>query len=227
MNSQLITLPNPGFVQTKLEKHHVDFLWKRIKEGEKNQEDHKANLAGNVSKSFKIKDENDYFFNEVLLPHSLSYHDKYNDHPIRPYTSINLKLSLFDLWCNYQYKHEFNPFHHHTGVYSFAIWMKIPYDWREQNKMPFLDGVKENDKKAGVFEFEYTDIFGGIRNYGYRLDKNMEGTMLFFPASLKHTVYPFFNTDEPRISVAGNVTFGAVYENVFDPAIRGKNEHGT
>ncbi len=31
--------------------------------------------------------------------------------------------------------------------------------------------------------------------------------MLFFPAALRHTVYPFFNCDEPRVSVSGNVWF--------------------
>ena len=29
--------------------------------------------------------------------------------------------------------------------------------------------------------------------------------MLFFPAQLEHTVYPFYDCDEDRISVAGNI----------------------
>ncbi len=67
--------------------------------------------------------------------------------------------------------------------------------------------MKDTEKKASIFEFEYTDSLGGIRNYGYRLDPSREGEMLFFPAALQHTVYPFYNTEEPRISVAGNLWF--------------------
>ena len=85
--------------------------------------------------------------------------------------------------------------------------MSIPTDWREQNELPFLQGMSEADKKASIFEFEYLDMLGNIKNYGYRLDSSMEGEMVFFPASLRHTVYPFYNCDKPRISVAGNLWF--------------------
>ena len=85
--------------------------------------------------------------------------------------------------------------------------MKIPYDWKEQNKLPFLDGIEETDKKPGLFEFEYIDILGEITNFSYMLNSDYEGTMLFFPAQLKHCVYPFYNTDKPRISISGNIGF--------------------
>ena len=31
--------------------------------------------------------------------------------------------------------------------------------------------------------------------------------MLFFPAKLMHTVYPFYNCDKERISISGNINF--------------------
>jgi len=31
--------------------------------------------------------------------------------------------------------------------------------------------------------------------------------MLFFPAELNHLVYPFYGTDDARISLAGNVAW--------------------
>ena len=95
----------------------------------------------------------------------------------------------------------------YAGVYSFAIWLKIPTQWEDQCKLPFLDGMKKSDKKASIFEFEYHDILGGVCNYGYRLDPSMEGCMVFFPATLRHTVYPFYNCDESRISIAGNLWY--------------------
>ena len=88
--------------------------------------------------------------------------------------------------------------------------MKIPYHWKEQNQLPFLDGINEDNKKVSNFEFEYLDMLGNIKHYGYRLDPSMEGHMLLFPARLQHTVYPFYNCDDARISIAGNLWYRGV-----------------
>ena len=48
-------------------------------------------------------------------------------------------------------------------------------------------------------------MLGSIRPYTYEMSPKVEGTMLFFPSSLKHQVYPFYNCDEDRISISGNV----------------------
>ena len=198
--------PNVGWIETKLDKEHIDFLWERIDKQKK--ETYKGELAGNISRSFEIEDEGDYFFNEVLFPHAEMYRNaNHGQHPIRDHAHGDLELKLHGFWSNYQHQGEFNPYHHHGGVYSFAIWLTIPTDWREQMKLPFLEGIKDVDKRASNFEFEYQDILGGIRNFAYRLDKSLEGTMLFFPASLRHTVYPFYNCEEARVSVAGNLWY--------------------
>ena len=39
----------------------------------------------------------------------------------------------------------------------------------------------------------------------YEMCKDAEGTLLFFPAELNHTVYPFYNCKEDRISISGNI----------------------
>ena len=197
--------PNIGWVHAKLDKNHIDFLWKRIEESKKNNFKH--TLAGNISQSFEIEDTEDYFLKEVLSKLVVEYRRGFGKDPIRNQNLNDNSLKLNGFWANYQYQNEFNPYHHHGGVYSFAIWLKIPYHWKEQNQLPFLDGMKDDDKKAAIFDFEYTDSLGGIRNYGYRLDPSREGEMLFFPAALRHTVYPFYNTEEPRVSVAGNLWF--------------------
>ena len=198
--------PNPlGWIETQLDETHIEFLWKRIKETD--GKSMKDNLIGNISKSLIIEDRADFFFKKVLLPHVQKYRRDFNGDPIRNHVFGNVEMVLNGFWANYQYQHEFNPYHHHGGVYSFAIWLKIPTDWKEQHNLPFLEGMKESDRKASDFEFEYCDLLGDIRNHRYQLDKSMEGRMVFFPAGLRHTVYPFYNCEEPRISVAGNVWF--------------------
>ena len=60
---------------------------------------------------------------------------------------------------------------------------------------------------ASNFNFQYTTMLGDIGYHTYNLGKNQEGTMLFFPAKLINTVYPFYNCDEERISISGNICF--------------------
>ena len=122
---------------------------------------------------------------------------------------------------NYQYQTDFNPFHFHGGVYSFAIWMKIPTEWEEQCKLPQFQDIKKDNRKAGTFEFQYTDALGGIRSMSYQLGKEFENCMCFFPASLMHAVHPFYGTDEARVSIAGNLWYDTTgkgrYGNALDP----------
>ena len=205
-----------GWIESILDQEHVDFLWQRIEEGKKDINDAKPRLAGNISTSYHLTDDEDgTFLNQVLLPQVEGYkqmNQGMDPSPIpvnekREKRKGGLELYLHDMWVNYQYKHEFNPYHFHGGMYSFVIWMKIPTDWKEQQNLPFLDGVNEDNRKASNFEFEYTDMLGTIKHYGYRLDSSMEGRMLLFPARLQHTVYPFYNCDEERISISGNLWY--------------------
>ena len=206
MKTQILSPGNHGWIESVLDKAHVDFLWKRI---EKSTKDVKHQLAGNISNSYKITDdEDDTFFNSVLEPHITMYRGgNSGEDPVRVPIEVPLKLYLQHVWVNYQYKHEFNPIHLHQGMYSFVIWMKIPTDWREQSDLPFLKGVERHNRKASNFEFEFHDLLGNIQSYSYRLDPSMEGTMLFFPSSLKHQVYPFYDSDEARISISGNLWY--------------------
>ena len=197
---------NFGWIETELDKAYIDFLWMILKEGKEKGDTHKNKLAGNISNSFSIDDKQNYFFKNVLKHHIKGYADEYGMHPFVSQTNDEkVNFNLMNFWANYQYKHEFNPSHRHSGVYSFVIWLKIPYHWEEQNKLPHLNGIKEIDKKPGLFEFEYINILGHIKTFSYLLTPDYEGTMIFFPAALKHCVYPFYNTDEPRISISGNI----------------------
>ena len=80
--------------------------------------------------------------------------------------------------------------------------MKIPIEHEEQNK----DNIS-NMKLRSSFQFSYTDILGKLSQYDYDLNKSWEGIMLFFPSQLQHQVFPFYNCDEDRITVSGNIIF--------------------
>ena len=209
MQIKVATPKNVGWVQAKLDKIHIDYLWKIIEEGKQNKLSFKSELAGHLSNSFEVEDTNDWFFNNVL--HELIsafYNSNGGAHPKNSIESAfrsNFIVRLEKFWANYQYKHEFNPPHNHSGLYAFVVWMKIPYSSKEQKKLKFLDGMRDIDKKAGEFEFVYTNLLGDISNYRYPMSPELEGTILLFPAQFMHCVYPFYDCDEPRISLSGNL----------------------
>ena len=107
------------------------------------------------------------------------------------------------MWVNYQKQTEFNPTHDHKGVYSFVIWMQIPTEYNEQKENPIAKN--SNSEVVSNFSFDYRDILGQYRYFTYEMSKEMEGKMLFFPSKLTHTVYPFYNCSEDRISISGNI----------------------
>ena len=200
---------NVGWVQSKLDKIYVDYLWKIIEEGKKKNLSYKGELVGHLSNSFTIEDTDNWFFENVLQQLvTVFYNSNGGAHPtktVEPNFKNNLTIKLEQFWANYQYKHEFNPPHNHSGLYAFVIWMKIPYTSEDQKKLKFLDGMRDIDKKAGEFEFVYTNLLGDISNYRYSMSSQLEGTILLFPAQFMHCVYPFYDCDEPRISLSGNL----------------------
>lgn len=95
-------------------------------------------------------------------------------------------------WINIQKENEFIPYHVHEGIFSYTIWIKIPYN-------------SKNKKYEGNFEFVYTDIVGKHRSHTFNLSKEDEGTIIMFPSKLGHIVWPFYKNKQSRISISGNI----------------------
>ena len=183
-------------------------LWEYISNAKENSKSLKSNLAGNLSSSLVLNDTDNWFFVNTLRHIIGKYKEIFKKSTASNSRSISkndIPYGLDRLWVNFQKQHEFNPMHNHSGVYSFVVFMKIPTVWKEQCEIPF---VKEsNSPKASAFEFVYIDIMGNIRPYTYSLDSSFEGIMLFFPAEMMHMVYPFYNCEEERITISGNIVY--------------------
>ena len=225
IKGNLINFVNPnnyGFFEIDLTENIIDYLWKISNKSKNKGNSIKDKLAGNISCSYSVEDENNYFYNEIILPILESYNIINGGiHPVEPsvWTTdcfkesivdvaqvVNTKFKLDTFWVNYQNKHEFNPLHNHSGVYSFVIWLKIPYDYEDQCKLPQFKGTKKIDLRPGCFQFRYYNILGKPLTKTYFLNKEEhEGKMLFFPSSMGHEVFPFYDTDEQRVSMSGNI----------------------
>ena len=121
------------------------------------------------------------------------------------YDPIGKNLELMTLWCNFQKKNEYNPIHTHSGHLSFVIWHRVPYDITEEALSPNRRDINGNG--ADLFQFVYPDehVKGGVNNHSLRIDKSYEGMFALFSNDLSHVVYPFYTSDEWRVSVSGNL----------------------
>ena len=100
----------------------------------------------------------------------------------------NMPSPFYQEGSNYQKKGEYNPMHNHAGIASFAIFIDIPYGPNER------DAHKSN----GAFQLEGEVL---------PVDNSWNGSMLLFPATTNHAVYPYYTTEHERVTVAGNITW--------------------
>ena len=191
------------YVETKISSSDLKKLKDKAKICLENQDNFsKANktLAGNMEKEFDL----DESFEKILFPYTSLLADEYD----------NLNNKILDKqnqsnwvstgsWINFQKKHEFNPIHDHTGTYSFVLWIQIPYNLEEELK---LDNCKNsNEPLNSLFCFTYLNQYGQIVENELPIDKTWEGTMILFSSKLRHQVFPFFTSDDYRISISGNL----------------------
>ena len=213
-------LPNIPLLRCKLSDDIVKYLWNRIDDAVKNEKSAKGHLAGNISESLYLNDKDDYFFNTILKDISKSYIQQYSSFATTfRNNGSNFKMEdlvMREFWVNSSRQNEFNPTHNHGGVLSFVIWMKIPTHYDEQYEIPF---VKEsNTPMASDFQFIYTDVGGQIQGYRIQMSPEMEGFICLFPATTIHQVFPFYNCEDDRVSISGNLYFKEpkIPEEIYD-----------
>ena len=203
---------NDWFAFNKLQTHQISYVQRLIDEATSSKIDYSQNLAGNISESLMLEDHSNFVVNNIItdflkntevspvLECTLNY-------KLQSFPSISskpLKYSLEGLWVNLQKRYEFNPIHDHHGLLSFVIWMQIPYDLSKEHSLSFTS--KTNQKVASCFSF--IDCTGNTTIIP--VDKSYEGVMCLFPSTLKHLVYPFYTSEDFRISVSGNITLSDI-----------------
>ena len=146
-------------------------------------------LAGNIEHEYQMPEEG----HDIINPTILSLVKKstgFGDYNVQS-------------WINYQKKYEFNPLHNHSGEFSFVIWVRIPYNLKDEMNLPFVKNSRA--PIASTFNLVYLTPTGDIVGRPFHLDKKDEGKMIIFPAKMHHIVYPFYTSDDYRVSIAGNL----------------------
>jgi|688.fasta_scaffold983171_1 hypothetical protein len=188
LNLGILTSKIPENLLMKLKTECFDFI---------NKNKMISNLTSSgVAEHYYLEDNNVELFN-FLKDWVKTYLEKYKYPQSAKILNKNDPPLIFTSpWFNIQKKGQFIPSHTHSGILSYTIWVQIP-DLNPIN----------NNKYAGCFEMQCHNILGERLDHHIILDKHAEGKFILFPSSLHHAVYPFFDNDEFRISISGNICF--------------------
>ena len=207
MNFEYFNFPNIGYLVADIPKDVEQILRheiSKVTEDFSKAKSASAGLAGHILKEYALHNSKQIVQDCVI--NLMSVYDKKCDY----LNNLNIlersqKYFLDSLWVNFQEKHEFNPVHSHSGIMSFVIWLTVPYQF-EQEDLVFSNKPKDR-KRNGRFGFCYTNSLGKIQTQFINVDKKLENKICLFPSTLNHVVYPFYTSDECRVSVSGNIKF--------------------
>lgn len=198
-----VKLHNPGVLKTRIPfSVYNDLKQDIVNVVENNPEPFNTGLAGNIETEVLYSPCDSFKRCLELMFEDYTY--RFDYHHGKPYTLEDRA------WINVQKKHEFNPVHWHYGTVSWVTYVNVPYDLEEELAQPHV--VNSIFQCASMFQFVYNKLDGGITTHNLRIDNTWECVLLMFPSYLKHQVYPFYTSDETRISVAGNIRVDGVQD---------------
>ena len=199
---------------TRLNSEELTFLHQAISVGERD----KKNLApghiltGSVSR-YTLIDKDNWFYDTVLkkLTERMFCQDwdVYKKYVVDQEEPLP-KFEMNNFWVNYQKQYDYVSIHNHRGLYSFVVFMKIPTHWKEQHTPPMKLKFHPVPLPPSASDFQFVWSATGketeeIVTQPLRLCSEDEGRILFFPAWLNHMVYPFYGTEEERVTISGNI----------------------
>jgi hypothetical protein len=195
------TFPNIGYIKTKFTKEELKPVLEEIEKISLNFENTKKvgkYLSGNIDQQYELVDSFKHIekITKELSVIFLKFFGVHNPENIN-------NISLMRTWVNFQKKHEFNPLHVHIGDLSFVIFVKIPFKTEDETKIH--SETREVDNVPGVFTFVYTNTLGRICSDHHHIDEKDELTIYLFDAKTSHAVWPFYTSDDYRITVSGNL----------------------
>jgi hypothetical protein len=197
---------NTGYLVADLTPEQVAPVWEEINKLKNNPElaePYNEYHTGHLQTIYKLKDCMQHV-EDMVIPFVQKHEEQFGHLKKFSMLTESVPVKLYDLFVNIQKKYEFNPIHNHDGAMSFVFYLKVPYLIEDEIG---AFGKNSNRPVTAHFQFTVTDTLGRIMNLAIPIDKRFENKLLVFPAQMFHSVYPFFSSDDERISVAGNFKF--------------------
>lgn len=198
----------PGILSFKLDKKHLDLLWKYIKRSAFSGwtfDENNNVLTNGHHQQWTLYDTTQIFEQEVLIPSINAYVNKWG-YPIDMKTTHWPVPEFNRFWVRFSNIGDYHALHDHQAIWSFVIWINLPTNWQDEQ------GGKMGEKHPHASDFQlcYTNSVGRIQKQTYKLDRNQEGTMIVYPSDFPHQVYPHFTSDEFRVAIAGDVAISSL-----------------
>ena len=197
---QSIQFPNLGYVEHDVTDDQISLLKKWVA-----NIDHQTALVdhshvGTITNEYKIKDEDvKQELSKILGPMCEQYckdmHYKVEQKPI----------GLKSAWCNVQQSGEYFAAHTHNGVFSFALWLEVPFT--QDDERAWREARGKSGRETASFQFHYTDALGRITPEVLEVDATWENKIVLFPGEMMHSVTPYYSTQDKRIVVSGNIDY--------------------
>ena len=208
---------NLGYIDEKIPDDVYKTILDEIDISFREKHPHNTKLVGNIEEQYYMpwRDNLKLFKVENYLRGLAGIYEKkfnYTQSMGNQIMSLNEGMS-FDLrlrncWVNYMKKYEFNPLHNHSGLYSFVIFIKIPYNLKDEFNS--LRTQNPQQRFPGCFAFYCANGMGEFTPHVIEADKEWEQVILLFPSITQHCVYPFYTSDDYRITVSGNLYLNPV-----------------
>ena len=92
---------------------------------------------------------------------------------------------------------------------SWIIFLNIPYNLEDEDKVFPEVGIDNTQLSTSRLSFLQVSpiVRGGIDGVILNVDKSFEGKILMFPSYIQHEVFPFYTSDDYRITISGNACF--------------------
>jgi hypothetical protein len=197
---------NIGYLTHKFQEEELSFLREEVNDIKNNflanaDIAYNKQLAGNLQHEYRLT-KSVSELEQLLIPYYHMYDTEFNYLHKISYATNNVPVTLSSLWVNYQSKTEFNPVHYHSGIISFVIYLDVPYSIQDEKQR--INSVNSSVNVPGHFCLFYVDSMGQIEQEPIPVDRRFRNVLIMFPAKMNHCVYPFYTSDEYRISVSGN-----------------------
>jgi hypothetical protein len=197
---------NIGYLRHKFQEDELSFLREEvygIKANFSAPENIPFNntLAGNIQHEYSLTKSLEKL-EKLLFPYFNIFNRECNLLKSVAYATHSVPINLGSSWVNFQKKTEFNPIHNHSGIASFIIYLDVPYFIEDEKRN--ISSINSSVNVPAHFCFLYTDSLGQINCESIPVDKTFRNVLLMFPSKMMHCVYPFYTSDEYRISVSGN-----------------------
>ena len=208
---------NLGYIDEKMPDDVFKIVLDEIDIAAGQKVPHNTKLVGNIEEQYLMGFKNQvnmYKLETYLRGLAGIYEKKFNYMSCMGNQTMSLDQGMsFDLrlrncWVNFMKKYEFNPIHNHSGLYSFNIFVKIPYDLKKEFDSPRTQN--KDQRFPGCFSFYCGNGLGEFVPHVIHADKEWEQVILLFPSITQHCVYPFYTSDDYRITVSGNLYLNPV-----------------